>query len=69
MISRACFEGGEQMLVEALVAQPAVEALDEAILRRLARCDVVPFHATCCCQARMAFEVSSVPLSLTIMQG
>ena len=36
---------GEQMLVEALVPQSAVEALDEAILHRLARCDVVPFDA------------------------
>src|SRR6185312_6675453 len=33
----------EQVLVEALVAQPAVEALDEAILHRLAWCNVVPF--------------------------
>ena len=35
----------EQVLVEALVAQPAVEALHEAILHRFARCDVVPFDA------------------------
>ena len=32
----------EQVLVEALVAQAAVEALHEAILHRFARCDVVP---------------------------
>src|SRR6185312_12344642 len=39
-----CFvEIAEQVLVEALVAQPAVEALDEAILHRLAWCNVVPF--------------------------
>jgi hypothetical protein len=31
------------VLVEALVAQSAVEALDEAILHRFARRDVVPF--------------------------
>ena len=31
------------MLVEALVTQAAVEALDEAILHRLARGNVVPF--------------------------
>ena len=36
-------EVGEQMFVEALVAQSAVEALDEAILHRFARRDVVPF--------------------------
>jgi len=33
---------GEQVLVEALVPQPAIEALHEAILHRLARRDVVP---------------------------
>lgn len=37
---------GEQVLVEALVAQPTVERLNEAVLHRLARCDVVPFDAT-----------------------
>ncbi len=31
---------GEEVLVEALVAQSAIEALDEAVLGRLARCDV-----------------------------
>ena len=36
-------EIAEQVLVEAFVAQPAVEALDEAILHRFAGCDVVPF--------------------------
>ena len=35
----------EQMLVETLIAQPAIEALDEAVLGRLAGRDVVPFHA------------------------
>ena len=34
---------GEQRLVQALVAQAIVEALDVAILLRLARRDVVPF--------------------------
>lgn len=34
------------MLVEALVTEPAVEALDEAILHRFAWCDVVPLDAT-----------------------
>ena len=36
-------EVGEQVLVEALVAQAAIEALHEGILHRFARCDVVPF--------------------------
>jgi hypothetical protein len=39
------FEAGEQVLVEAFVAQPSVEALDEAILHWFARSDVVPFDA------------------------
>jgi hypothetical protein len=34
------------VLVEALVAQPAIEAPDKAILHRFARCDVVPFDVT-----------------------
>lgn len=35
----------EEMLVQALVAQPAVEALDEGVLCRLSRRDVVPLNA------------------------
>lgn len=34
----------EQMLIEAFVAEPAVEALDKPVLLRLARCDIVPQH-------------------------
>jgi hypothetical protein len=60
---------GEQMLVEALITQSTVEALDKAVLHRLARCDVVPFDPILSCQANRAFEVNSVPLSLTIMRG
>src|SRR5271170_1513055 len=42
----ACFgEGEEHVLVEALIAQFAVEALDEGILHRLAGFDVVPVKA------------------------
>ena len=36
---------GEDVLVEALVTEPAVEAFDEGILHRLARGDVVPLDA------------------------
>ena len=36
---------GEQMLVEALIPEPAIEALDEAVLHRLSRCDIVPLDA------------------------
>ena len=33
---------GEQCLVEAFVPDPGIEAVDEPVLLRLARCDVVP---------------------------
>ena len=59
----------EQVLVEALVPQAVVEALHEAILHRLARRDVVPFNLAILCHLSMAFDVNSVPLSLTTMQG
>ena len=67
--SSGLWQAGEEVLVEALVAQSAIEALDEAVLGRLAGRDVVPFHALSSCQARMAREVNSAPLSLTTMQG
>ena len=35
-------ERSEQCLVQKLIAQSAVEALDEGVLLRLARCDVMP---------------------------
>ena len=38
-------EIGEQVFVEALVAQATVEAFDEAILHRFAWRDVAPFDA------------------------
>jgi hypothetical protein len=57
------------VFVEAFVAQAAVEGLDEAILHRFAGRNVVPLDTTFLLPGRMAFEVSSVPLSLTIMQG
>ena len=37
-------ERGERRLVQALVAQPPIEALDEGVLRRLAGRDVMPGH-------------------------
>ena len=36
---------GEQGLIEAFVAQTAVEALDETVLHRLAGLDELKFHA------------------------
>ena len=36
--------GGKKRLIEASIAQPAVEAFDESILGRFARRNVMPFH-------------------------
>lgn len=58
--------------VEKLIAHPAIEAFHEAILHGLARCDVVPRDPVLGAPAqdrRIAFDVSSVPLSETIMSG
>ena len=41
-------QGGEQRLVQKLVAQPPVEAFDEAVLHGLSRRDVVPFDLGVC---------------------
>jgi hypothetical protein len=46
MIRRAAGRGTKQMLVQAFVVEPAVEALDEPVLLRLARRDVVPCDTT-----------------------
>ena len=35
----------EQVLIQAFVAQPSVEALDEAVLHWFSGCDVMPFDA------------------------
>ena len=51
---------GEQRLVKAFVPQKAVEAFDEVVLHRLARCDVMPLDPPFL-RPRMADEVSSVP--------
>ena len=54
----------EQCLVQQFVAETAVEALAEGILLRLAGLDILPGNtALVRAQARIAFEVSSVPLS------
>src|SRR5215210_4729554 len=59
----------EQALVQQLVPHAAIERLAIAILHRLARGDVVPLNPVLGTQARMAFEVNSVPLSETIIPG
>jgi len=67
---RACVPiADEQMLVEALVAQPAIGAFDGAVLLWLTRCNIVHATVRSCCHRSMALAVSSLPLSLTIMQG
>lgn len=75
-------EAAAQVLVEAFVSQLSVEALDQAVLHRLARCDGSPCgrhrfeahggrHSTFrfSCHRNIAFEVGSVPSSLTTMHG
>jgi hypothetical protein len=45
------------VLVEALVADAAIDAIHEVILHRFARCDVVPFGIMFLLPARLVFEV------------
>ncbi len=64
---RAWSRSRNRRLIEKLVAHPTVEAFDEAVLHRLAGRDVVPVDLMSVAQPRMAFEVNSVPWSLTII--
>lgn len=66
----------EDLLVQAIVAQAAIEGLDVAVLLRLARVDVVPFDAVLVGpfrfadnRFRIALLVNSVPLSETMQAG
>ena len=59
----------EEVLVQALVPESSVQALDEAVLLRLARSDVVPLDAAILLKRSIASDVSWVPLSLTISCG
>ena len=61
-----CRQGREEVLIEALISEAPVKAFDKAVLHGFTWCDVMPFNL---CHFRMAFEVSSVPLSLTIIHG
>ena len=54
-------QAGEHLLVQALVAEPADEALDKGVLGWLARRDVVPQGAGPVVHSRTTREVSSVP--------
>ena len=65
----ALHQRGEQGLHQELVAQAAIETLNEGILHRLSRCDVVPADPGLVDQPRIALLVSSVPLSLMIVLG
>ena len=62
-------EGGEQRFVEAFIPQPAVETFDKAVLLRFTGGDIVPSIFISSAHFRMAWDVNSVPLSLTIMRG
>ena len=55
-------QGRKQRLVQKLVAQAAVEALDEGVLGRLARCDVMPVDLAVVgkCQDRVRGEPGAV---------
>ena len=63
-------QGREQRLVQQLVAQTAIEALDEGVSRvglpGAMRCQSI-FRSSA--KVRIAFEVNSVPLSLTTVAG
>ena len=62
-------EIAEQGLVEDFVPHTAVERLTDAVLHRPSGSDVMPLDARLLRHGRMAFEVNSVPLSLTISFG
>jgi len=52
----------EQRLVQKFITHPAVKTLAEAVLNRLARCDVMPLHADlpAPCQRRIAGQFGPV---------
>jgi len=75
-LSAGIGQAAEDLLVEAFVALAGIEGLDEAILLRPARVNVVPFDAILVgpfrfadLRFRIALLVNSVPLSLTMPLG
>ena len=54
----------KQVLVEHFIAHPTVEAFHKAVLRGLARRDVIPGDANSSAQLGLVVEVNSVPLTL-----
>lgn len=62
-------EAGEQVFVETLVAEPSVKLSTKPFCIGFPGVMLCHSMSRCCCQARMAFVVISVPLSLTIIRG
>ena len=62
-------QGRSQRFVQKLVSQATVEALDEGVLGRIAGRDVVPVDLALVTDNGIAFEVNSVPLSVTTVWG
>jgi hypothetical protein len=59
----------EQVLVQTFIAHPPVEAFHKSVLYRPSRRDVVPVNLAVFLPFQDRIRVSSVPLSLTTMQG
>jgi hypothetical protein len=55
-------EAVKDLLIQAFVSKASVEALDECILRRLSRCNIVPFDAssTCPLQSRSRSQLGTI---------
>ena len=66
----ACIiEAGEPVQIQAVLAELAIEAVDERILSRFARLHEVPLHLGALRQKHIALPVSSGPLSQTSVFG
>jgi hypothetical protein len=62
-------EAAEQMLIAAFVPKLAVGPFYQSVRHRHAECDAEPLDPASSCRASMAFDVRSVPLSLTNIQA
>ena len=76
VIAAPCFDdparhwqAPKDVFVEALIPEAAVEAFDKGVLDRLSGGDVVPSNAAFLLPAQDGVRSSSVPLSLTIING
>ncbi len=52
------------MFVEAIITQPPIEAFNKAVLHWSPQCYIYPSTLRSSCHFKIAFEVSSIPLSL-----